>query len=400
MKAKNKYDYLKFKIQIYTNLKRLKKYPIQYIKNLFHLKLYNYIFRYRFNKGVGKEIKLSFPPKYVTIAICGYRMNACKFCSSHCIDSKKNPKSNHQYKIPYFMTYEQFKKIVDMCYEAKVPHVHIVAAGEPFLNKEIFKIMDYLAYKYGKITIQTNFSKKIFQNKTIIKELLKRKDFIQRITTDMFSPDSHNKIKKGSDYNFVLNIIEYLSSKSNILFDIHTILTKKSFKNLHRLVLDLYKRNIRFEYNVVNLHPYNFNDFTSHKNVYLSTDNEIKEELRKLKKIGKILKIKINIPPPWDKEWEYKKNLCSTFWSRFQVVPDKNIPQEQWIGNVIPSQCNAVIIGKLNSLGNLLKYKKLMDFWNNPKFLKIRKNLINGIFPDSECRTCYIPDKNNFKYSV
>ena len=87
---------------------------------------------------------------------------------------------------------------------------------------------------------------------------------------------------------------------------------------------------------------------------------------------------------------------CLTFWERFQVVPDKNIIPEKWIGNIIHSQCNAVVIGNLATLGNLYDYDNLMDFWNNKKLLKIRKDLINGINPDEKYETCYLSNKSNF----
>lgn len=337
----------------------------------------------------GKQIFLKYPPKYITIAICGYCMNVCEFYASHCPDSGKNESSNHQYNIPYIMSYEDFCKIVDLCYAAKIPHIHIVASGEPFLQKEIFRMIDYLASKYHNITLQTNFSKKIFKNSNYIEKILCRKHFINCITTDILPPDIHNTIKKGSDYDFLLDMMEIISKNSDIIFDLHTILTKQTYKNLYKIILDLYKRNINFKMNIVNLHPHNFNDFTSPNNMYLSDNEDIKKELQKVKILGEKLRVIVNIPPPWEEAWKLNNGKCLSFWSRFQVVPDKNIPKEKWVGNVIPSQCNAVVIGKLFSLGNLFDYKNLMDFWNNEKLLKIRKNLVNGVYPDDMCKTCY-----------
>ena len=191
----------------YKSLSHFKRYPMQFIKNLFNIHLHQFIFKRLYHGYDKNQYFLPYPPKYVTIAIDGYCMNACEFCSSHCFDSGKNEYSNHQYKIPYFLSLNDFCKIVDMCYKAKVPHVHIVAAGEPFLNKDVFKMIDYLIYKYGNVTIQSNFSKKLFETKNIIQEILKRKAFIRRITTDIFPREIHNKIKKGSDYDFTVNRI-------------------------------------------------------------------------------------------------------------------------------------------------------------------------------------------------
>ena len=99
--------------------------PKQFLKNIFKLHLYNLKFSYDHKKFDGKKIFLNYPPKFVSIGITGYCMNTCEFCSSHCPDSGKNKFTSHQYNIPFFMNFKDFCKIVDMCYLAKVPHVHM-----------------------------------------------------------------------------------------------------------------------------------------------------------------------------------------------------------------------------------------------------------------------------------
>ncbi|GAH80950.1 unnamed protein product, partial [marine sediment metagenome] len=156
----------------------------------------------------------------------------------------------------------------------------------------------------------------------------------------------------------------------------------------------LYKRKINFTYTLVNLHPHNFNEFTSKKNVYMSTDKEITLELQKLRNLADKLKINLSITVPWDKEVNKDNGYCLTFWDRFQLIPDRNLPKEKWIGNVVPSQCNAVVLGDLYSLGNIFEHKNLMDFWNNKKLLEIRRNLIKRKYPDRMCSTCYKYNEN------
>ncbi len=112
-------------------------------------------------------------------------------------------------------------------------------------------------------------------------------------------------------------------------------------------------------------------------------------ELQKLRKTADKLGVNLTIPNPWDKVSNLNNGQCLSFWHRFQIMPDKNLPKEEWIGNVIPSQCNAVVLGNLISLGNIFRYSSLMDFWNNKTLLKIRKDLLNGQYPDKMCYTCY-----------
>lgn len=356
---------------------------------VFLQKLKNWKVFYMHKKYDGKKVVLDYPPLYVTISVGGYCMNQCEFCCSHSVDSKNNPKSWHQYNIPYQMGYDDFCKIVDMCHYSGVPHVHIVAMGEPFLHRDILRMMDYLSSKYGELSIQTNFNKKLFERRNLIDEIVSRADKISSITTDLFSPNIHNKIKIGSNYSDVVDIMEKISKRANIFFRVHLVLTKITYKNMGDTMLELHKRGIRFQYNVVNLHPHNFNDFTSPKNCYYSNDRDITFELKKIKALGEKLGIRVNTPKPFDQMWKEYKGMCLNFWSRFQVLSSKYLPKDKWIGNVIPSQCNAVVMGKLYSLGNLFDYDNLMEFWNNEKLVKIRSDMINGKYPDPACRTCY-----------
>ena len=115
----------------------------------------------------------------------------------------------------------------------------------------------------------------------------------------------------------------------------------------------------------------------------------LRKELERVRSISKKLDIDVKIPQPWDKSWKNHNRNCLTFWNRLQIGPDKNIAEDKWIGNTFPSQCNATVIGKLNTLGNLMDFKDFMEFWNNKKLIRIRRKLINGKFPDEMCQYCY-----------
>lgn len=341
------------------------------------------------NKYDGTKAVLDYPPSYVTVAIGGYCIYRCVYCASHCPDSGKNQYSNHQYKMNYWMHYDEFCRLVDMCYEAKVPHVHMVAAGEPFLHRDVLKMMDYLSERYGALTIQTDFDSRLFKKRQLLDAIVRRKDRILSITTDVFPSDIHNDIKLGSRYEHLMDAMEYLSLRTQIFFRLHLILTKETYKNVDLVLHDLHKRKIRAAYDIANLHPYGFNDFTSMRNVYLSKDAHITKSLVEAKSLGKQLGLEVNIPKPWDKSSGNEKGNCINFWSRFQVIPSKKLPKERWIGNVVPSQCNAAVMGTLFSLGNIFDYDNLMDFWNNEKIVKIREDLMRGRFPDPACEKCF-----------
>jgi MoaA/NifB/PqqE/SkfB family radical SAM enzyme len=245
---------------------------------------------------------------------------------------------------------------------------------------------DYVIEKYGKVSFQSNFNKKIFEKNNYVDAIVERAEYITNITTDILSsdPQKHEEIKKGSKYEDLLGIMQKINATTNILFDVHLILTKYNYQNIDKLVEDLYNRGINFKFSIVNLHPHNFNDFTSIDAVYKLRDTEIKKELDKVNDVCKKLGVPVSIPEPFDKP----TSKCGVFWSRLQTIPSWDISKEKWIGNVVPGDCNAVVKGKMRSFGNILEYDNLFDLWNNETLIKIRKDLIHNKYPDEECKNC------------
>lgn len=339
---------------------------------------------YRMTKG--KIAKLPYPPRHISIMVTGACTNRCVFCCHHSIDSKSDTISKHLYDQKFAISYDDFCKIVDMAYDAGVPRVHVVATGEPFLHKDIMKMIDYVIEKYGEVSFQSNFNKKIFEKNDYVNAIIERADYITYITTDILSsdPKKHEEIKEGSQYEALLEIMQKISKKTDIVFDVHLILTKYNYQNMDKLVEVLYDRGINFRFSIVNLQPYNFNDFTSIDAVYKSSDIEIKKELDKVKDTCERLGVHILIPEPFDKP----TSKCAVFWSRLQTIPSWDIPKEKWIGNVIQGDCNAVVKGKMRSFGNIFDYDNLFGLWNNETLVKIRKDLIHNKYPDEECKNC------------
>ena len=348
-----------------------------------------------FRRTKGKVARLSYPPRSITVTITGACLFKCKFCVNHCPDSRDNKNSAKLYKIPFHLSLEQFTKTVDWAYKGRIPHFHICAAGEPFLHGEMVQMIDYVIEKYGHVSFQTDFVEKIFKNRENLDKILQRKDRIDYITTDILSGDKriHEDMKAGSDLDKLIDCMRYISARSEIVFDVHHILTHKNYKDLYKLPEMLKTNNINFRLNIVNLHPYNFNELTSMENVYTSKDYIIAEELNKVVQYCKENNKQCTIPAAFDQPL----NGCGVFWSRIQLIPVKSLPKDKWLGNAIPGYCNAVVNGDLITIGNIFEYDNVMDFWNNPQLISIRENLLNEIYPDAYCRHCqnYLTHRGN-----
>jgi len=311
-------------------------------------------------------------------------MNRCVFCGYHSDDAKEG-KSN-VYGLPFNLRLEYFKRIVEMCYKDNVPKVHICAAGEPFLHKDILSIIDSVIDIYGVASFQTNFSKPLFVKRNYIEEILNRKDHISHITTDVLSgdPETHETLKKGSLYEDVFSALEYISAHSNILFEVHYLITKFNYQHIDALIKDLSLRKINCHVAIVNLHPYGFNEFTSPNALYTSKDLHITRSLLAARKLGEKMGIRVSIPDPADNN----PGICGSFWTRFQIRPVKGIEKTRYEENIIVGACNAVVLGNLKSLGYVFDYDNIMQLWNNDHFVRIRQDLLNGVYPDKACRSC------------
>lgn len=344
----------------------------------------------------GKKSHVPYPPLWVTVGVTGNCAFKCEFCVSHCPDAEKDEKAAHQFKMPFDMKLDDFKKIVNLCYGGGVPRIHVCGTGEPFLHPHILEIVDYVISVYSQVSLQTDFIKSIFEKNHYIDEIIKRRNHISFITTDIFPQMVHEEIKRGSDFDYLLYCMETISRATNIPFGAHVLLTKKTYRGLTEMLLTLSDRKINFYLDIVHLLPFGFNEFTSLDNVYVSSDIEIKAELDRLKKAAKMRNIRVSIPRPWDRMNENGLG-CPMFWRKLQLMPSKKLPKDRWLGNAIPQQCNAVVSGEIYSIGNLLDYDNFSDFWNNEILLGIRKKVMSGELPDKACRSCYIGAQGKFR---
>lgn len=331
-----------------------------------------------------RKAVLSYPPLWMTICVTSACPNQCLFCSYH---GKEAKGISNVYGLPYMLSYKDFCRMVDMAKNGGVPRIHICGTGEPFINPDILNMIDYAISKYGRVSLQTDFWKELFQKKNYLDEIIKRERYISYIATDILSSNEaeHNEIKQGMKYSDLLEALEYLGGKSNIRIRVVNILTKRNYKNLKGIIDDLIARNVNFELMITNLLSYDYSDFTSSDNVYNWGDNEITEVLEDLKQYAKSKHIKIEIPKPANCEDD-----CFVFWDTFQTWPVKGCQKDKYAENMIPHACAAVVRGELNSIGYLFDYDNIMDAWNNEKLVQIRENMMNGKYPSEWCKKCFM----------
>ena len=340
--------------------------------------------RVRFRREALRKASLSYPPRHVTVAISSACRNRCVFCTYHSEDARNG--ASNVYGLRYRMSLQQFQRIVDTCYRGRVPEVHVCATGEPFLHPQILQVLDSAIRVYGRVSLQTNLERRVFERGDFLNEILRRKDDISYITTDLLSGDPavHERLKKGSSYEDVLGAMEYISARSDIPFEAHYLLTKLNYEHMGELIGDLARRRIKCHLAIVNLHAHGFNEFTALDIVYTSRDQHITAALQQAQVVGREKGIVVHVPPPADRG----RGICLSFWTRLQVWPVKGVDEDRYAENVIVGGCNAVVLGNLRSLGYFFDYDDIMDLWNNEHFMRIRADLLCGKFPDEACSSC------------
>lgn len=348
----------------------------------------------RYREECGKKAVLSYPPRHITIGVTSACNNKCMFCSYHGNDAKE--KSN-VYGLPFMLSYEDFVRMVDMAYKGGVPRVHVCGTGEPFLNPRILDMLDYVIKVYGKVSFQSNFWKKLYDEKGFLDEIVKRADKIECITTDILScdPKEHEMIKNGASYEELLGQLEYLSKNGHISINAVCILTRSNHDNIVGLIKDIHDRGIeKFSIQIANLFSYDFSDYTSSENVYTSLDTDITEMLKELEEEGKKYGVTVFTTEPADSTTD----MCDKIWEKFQTWPVKGCDEKKMSQNMIQLACAAVVRGEINSLGYLLDYDNIMDAWNNPTLVALREKMINGEYPSEWCKKCYLYHKEDGYY--
>ena len=358
----------------------LRKVPYLGARVLWHAALYEF--------HMGKREVLRYPPRHITPSIGGYCTNRCRFCAYHSPDSKKLPRTSHLTGLNYWISYDDFCRIINMARQARVPFVHICAAGEPFLHEDIFRMMDYVIERFGDVSTQSNFHKSLYEKRNILSGILERGKRISHITTDICGPTAkrHNAIKVGSDFDFLLHCMSEISRRTHIELRVTYILTKDTYEGIPSLLELLHKRRIKCSIGLLNLDPYGFNDFTDASKVYTSADAEIGKALEETAVTAKRLGYNIQVPRPSDQEKQ--DGGCSVFWQQLQFAPSHKSPEADHPANAFPRACVTNASGDLVTFGNLFDYPSLMDLWNNDTLRAIRRNLIDGIYPSAMCAQC------------
>jgi len=334
------------------------------------------------------------PPNYATVLIESRCSNKCIFCVNHSPDAKSLEETERIYNKYFSLNISDFKKIVDKLLAFGINKIHLCGSGEPLINKDAFKMMDYLEKHSIPVSFQTNFGRFTYP---LLEEIAKRK--IEYIGTDIVegTKEGFERIKIGANWDFLFESLAKLAelcNKYNNNIDIHgyCVINIDCCQNLDKLINKCKNYNQIKKITLHNIHSFGFNKFTSFSKIIKVTDYEIIKKIKQVVEQGREVGIEVVEPGYYNPK---KEMTCRNFWSRIMInFPNTKILKENWLGNVMPGGCLCATVGDFHTIGNLFK-EPLEDIWNSPKMVHARTDSLNGIVPDQHCLLCPAHYKDN-----
>lgn len=272
-----------------------------------------------------KKVSLRSLPRNVTIDPC----NICNLRCPGCVTGARYAGSID----PEMLGFEQFKHILDQIKDY-VFSVALYNWGEPFLNKDIFLMIDYATSNRVGTTVHSNFN--VFDESMAEKSIRTGLTHIY-LSIDGASQETYAKYRRRGNFASVLANVELLVEKKRKLKSPFPLLTWKYLvfpHNVHEIKLARSKAKA--------LGVDAFEVFSG------NLDNLSTFGIRKLYDAvsGNIKKV--------------TADSCDAVWDSIFIFPD---------GSVAPC-CQA--FRKKDVFGNVYK-GPLREVWNNSSFRKIRK---------------------------
>jgi radical SAM protein with 4Fe4S-binding SPASM domain len=263
------------------------------------------------------------------------------------------------------LTFDGFKRIISKLPTLK--RVLLQGQGEPFLNKELLKMINFAAKR--------NIAVSTCTNATLLNAKIAELLCFSGLSKLAISLDSHNKktyeyIRGGADFNRVINNIKDLIKlrdkfNRNLLISFQVTLMKNNISNLHKYLIFAHRFGIQ---QVTFQRIQSMESFKRKYPMSLKDEMLMREELPnfgilrdKADKMGINVKIDEGL-------------ICDWPWHGVYVT---------WEGYITPC---CVILDYEYYLGNIF-VENFDDIWNGEKYAMFRHALLRGEKP-VQCSGC------------
>jgi len=176
--------------------------------------------RYRYSYDIYPSIKkvTEYPPlvQIEPASICNYR---CVFCYQ--IDNNLSDKKNGHMGV---MSIDLFKDIVDQL-EGNVEGINLASRGEPTVNKNLSKMLDYIAGKFLAVKVNTNA---YLLDEEIIHAILGADLQTLVFSVDAASDPLYSQLRVNGDLDRVVENIEKFHKIKEVQYPNSKLITRVS----------------------------------------------------------------------------------------------------------------------------------------------------------------------------
>ena len=269
------------------------------------------------------------------------------------------------------MSFENFKKILiqlDSLFK-----IHLSGQGEAFLNKELFKMVNY-ANKRG-IVVNLNTNATLFSEE-VIKKICDVEIGEIAISIESTKKKEYEQIRKGANFYKVMESIKKLNyylkkNKKRTIVSFAVTILKENIEELPEFIK--FSNNLGIKKIIVQTiqekedYIKNYNE-DAKKNTTSNYKKKLGAKINESKKIAKEKKIEFIFD-------EEKSKGCIWPWRSIYIT---------WNGNVTP--CCKILDYKKDGMGNLFT-DNFWKIWNGKKYQIFRKLLRKRQAP-LPCRGC------------
>ncbi len=262
-----------------------------------------------------------------------------------------------------FMAFEDFKKIIDETGKYLL-NLTLWNYGEPFLNKDIYKMIKYAREKNIFVRISTNGH--FFQKEENIQSLLESDLDYLIVSLDGASQETFSKYRKNGNFEKVIENIHKISeerkrqNRKSPHIEIQFIIMKHNEHEVQKMKELAKTLNVdRVKLKTVNIEMDLSKDVKETMKEYLPKS----ENLSRYKKNGNTLKRK------------GMKQSCKRLWLSSVI---------NWDGSVVPCCYDP---NRRHELGNCLELG-FKVVWNNQKYANFRTAIMQNKAAIEMCRNC------------
>jgi len=269
------------------------------------------------------------------------------------------------------MSFNEFKKILSKL--DSLFKIHLSGQGESFINKDIFKMIDYANKKGITVFFTTNGT---LLNKNTIKKICRLDIGEIGVSIDSTNPQKYEKIRKGAKFEKVTENIKNLAKEikkrnKKTILSTSAVIFKDNIEEIPEFIKLAKKLGIKkMGFQTIQEKE----DYKDKYNKGIETINsskfkkKLKEKIEEAKKLGE----KLGISVIFD---ETKSPGCIWPWRSVYIT---------WNGHVTP--CCKILDYRKPYFGNLLK-EDFWKIWNGKQYQLVRKLLRERKAP-YPCRGC------------